>query len=154
MATTINVSETVAVAMAKGAKSASDKAAKELEVGDHEIEALVKVTGFIRKGADKDQVVHMAIPHWKVIGALLSKVNKATRNAVLKEAIQTALNMDKEQETQIKSEANEAIDQLKGMVKKTVSGNVTCHLNFEEITENIKVEATKIKDEVEETEIA
>jgi hypothetical protein len=133
------------IAIAKGIKAAAvKKASANLTVGEHQIDSIVRVRGMVKKGEDAEQVVHMSIPQWKLIGVLLSKVNDATMDSVMREALE----MDDAQETEIKERAKAAIDAIKGTSVKMTAGKVTTKLDFEEVSL-----ATAQEKEVAETEV-
>ena len=121
----------VIVAIAKGLKAKLVKeASADLSVGTHQIDALVRVTGQIKKGEDVEQIVHMKVPHWAIIAVLMSKVNGVTLDAVVREA----LSLPEEQVTAVKKQAAEAIDTVKAPAKSMTAGRVTTKLTFDLLT--------------------
>lgn len=126
---------TVAIAKALKTKEVS-AASNELDAGTYTIDELVRVQGTVTKGDDYDQVIHMKVPLWEIVAVLLSKVNGATMDAVVKEAV----SMPKEKVTEIKSKAQASIDKIKAPANSICAGKVTTNLTVapETVIEAVK----------------
>jgi len=117
------------VALAKGIKSTVvSNASKDLEAGVHIIDTTVRVRGIVNKGEDYEQVQHMKVDQWGMIAVLLSKVNGATIESVVREVN----GIDKDTITRIKLEAQKAMDKVKAPATVTTAGKVTTDLTFED----------------------
>lgn len=120
----------VTVAVAKGIKSAAvSMASGALTVGTHNIDTLVRVVGTITKGEDYEQVQHMKVDQWGMIAVLLSKINGATIESVVREVN----SVDPEYVTTIKKAAQEAMDKVKEPANVLTAGKVTTKLEISEV---------------------
>jgi len=125
------------LAIAKGIKPAVVKiASANLPTGQTDIDTTIRVKGYLRKAEDEMRLCHCQVPKWEVIAILLSKVNEATRQTVLKEVLAEALELEPEKVTAIKKEANKAIREIKDSFKQNHLGKVTSNLEFEVIADN------------------
>jgi hypothetical protein len=121
----------IKLALGKGIKTTEiKKASDELQAGTYQVDQIVRVRGTVTKGEDYEQIVHMTIPHWKIISVLFSKVNDATMESVIREAV----GLSSEDETKIKAAAQAAAETVKASGKKMVAGKVTTKLTFEPVT--------------------
>lgn len=94
--------------------------------GDHKGEVTFKLAYDIRVGEDHEAEVAASVP-WKALaGILFSKLNPATRDAVVREALTSAEGGGFELAEGVQNaEAEAAIAALMGTTRKTVSGKVT-----------------------------
>jgi hypothetical protein len=121
------MNDILTVGLAKGIKSAIVKEASDnIDAGEYTINELIRVQGTVRKGEDSEQIVHMTVPHWKLIAVLFSKVNGVTMDSVVKEMLE----LDDDKATVIKQKAKDALDKVKGPAKQTTAGKVTTKLEF------------------------
>ena len=133
-----SMNNVVTVAIAKGIKSAAEKAAaKAIEAGSYNVDTLIHVKGSVNKGEDYEQIIHMSVPHWNIIAVLLSKVNGLTMDAVVREA----LALPDSAVTEIKASAAKAIDTIKASATEVCQGKITTNLTFEEVG----IEGSKIQ---------
>ena len=134
------ITPALVLAIAKGLSTEDVKvASEEVGVGVHEIDALVRLKGTVKKGEDYEQVVHMKVPHWDVIEVLFSKVNGVTMESVIREA----MDLPKDRVKSVKKQAEEACKIIKNGAKQTCSGNVTTKIEFAEVVEESEREAVE-----------
>jgi len=122
--------ETLALAKAIK-KGALGKARPNVKSGTHEVDVLVRVHGSVTVGDDFEQIQHMKVPQWELIAVLLSKVNGATLESVVREALGFA---DKAELKRIKADAQVAVDKIKGTGKSPTKGKVTAKLEAERVS--------------------
>ncbi len=98
----------------------------EVPTGKHQGEVDFRLVYDITVGADHEAEVAQTVP-WKALaGILFGKLNAATRDAVLRDALEASDGGGFEvREGAVNDEAEAALKQLMGMTKKTVSGKIT-----------------------------
>ena len=135
------MNEILQIAIAKAVSDATyKKASMSLAAGRYRVNKVVRIKGVINKGEDSNQVVHMSIPHWKLIAVLMSKVNGITLDAVVREALE----LEDDKASEIKEQADAAIAVIKGTSKKMTAGKVTAKLEVVEIDNYVKAEVEEV----------
>lgn len=114
------LTEIEAAAVAKSAK-----VAKDLPVGTHNVDILVRIQGTITKGEDYTGTVYAAVPFDKLFAVAMSKLNGTTVAALMREALAEESDALLEQ---IKPQAQAAIAALVGTTEKIQSGKTTAKL--------------------------
>ena len=128
------MNELIKVAMVKGIKAN----AKEIPTGEHEVDAIVRVRGRIKKGEDFEQVIHLSADPWGLLAVAFSKLNGVTMDAIVKDAMneENAAMID-----DVKIRAKIAIEKAKQEKgKKAMTGKVTTDIYVEEITSVLPTE--------------
>ena len=77
-------------------------------------------TAVIKKGEDFTQTHHFSLPWEKMCAVLMSKLNGVTMDAVVREALEEGLDT-----TEIKVQAQKAMQDFKGLGVKSMGGKVT-----------------------------
>lgn len=132
------------LAIAKGLKKALvEEASATLQAGTYPVNEIIHMQGSIRKAEDSEQVVHMNIPYAKLVLALLSKVNKQTREKTIDEAIKVMESLTEEDELEIKGVVQGSWERLTEKAKKTTAGKVTTKLTFEVVTPELATAEVK-----------
>lgn len=128
----------VKLAVAKCGKAKEiTEISQSLGAGTYKVDCIVRVFGTVNKGEDFESVVHMKVPHWKLIATCLNKLNGVTVDAIVREA----LDISDEQEEVIKERVEAAIDTIKGTTKSTVSGKLTTALQMDIVSGKIPAQA-------------
>lgn len=98
----------------------------DVQPGDYKGEVTVRLVYDIRKGEDHEADVAQSVP-WKAIaGILFGKLNATTRDAVVRDLLESAEGGGFQLKDGVTNdEAEEALATLMGTTRKTVSGKVT-----------------------------
>ena len=127
-----NIIETLTLAAAKAVDSASLKTARAaVGVGTYPVDFLVRITGSFKVGEDYEQRLVAKADPFALLAVALSKLNGVTLEALVREALEA----DPEEIKEIKAQAAEAVQALKGPTMSPCKGKVTTELAFEIIEE-------------------
>lgn len=96
--------------------------------GKYPVDCFVHIQGGLTKGEPYNQRVAAAVDTWKVIGLLLNKLNGATIEAVVEEALATDFDG-----TDLKVAAEQAVMRLVASTERECSGKVTGSLVWAEV---------------------
>lgn len=117
-----NLNPAEVIALAKVVKDAeAKKASSELEVGDHDVDFVVRVTGSLKRGANYTQRIVAKADPWTLLAAALSHLNGVTVDSLVKEA----LTADPALIKSLKASAADAIGKVKGPTETACNGKVT-----------------------------
>jgi len=125
------------IAIAKSVKDKRSKAAgKEIEPGTYDVDLLVRVLGTFSKGEDFQQKLTAKINYTLLAALALSKVNAETRGKIVDDFIMAMGRSDTSEEhvkliTQIKSDIQPKLNEIKEMTTTTMSGKITTDLTTE-----------------------
>ena len=100
---------------------------KDLPVGEHHIDMLVRIFGTITKGKDYDSAVYQPIPFDQLFAIAMSKLNGVTIESIVREA----LDSDDIDASGVKDSVKEAIAALTDKAVKTCSGKTTAKISAE-----------------------
>lgn len=129
-----NLTNAEILAVTKVVSGKATKASKHLTVGDHEVDVTVRVQGIIKRGADYTQDIVNKIDTWLLLGVALSKLNGATAESLIREAMAIEETEKGDEMTKtIKDAAKVAIKKLKGTTETDCNGKVTHTLHVEEV---------------------
>lgn len=109
-----------------GSNASSREMRGEVEPGKYKGEASFTLHYDMTIGEDHEAEVAQTVP-WKAIaGALFGKLNAATRDKLIRELLESDANGGfKVNDEAVNAEAEDAIKQLMGSTRKTVSGKIT-----------------------------
>jgi phosphoenolpyruvate carboxylase len=131
LVTELNAVEASAVARALDSKSKVAKTASEiLAVGEHDVDVTIRVTGTLKRGEDEERPIANKID-WTLLSAvLLSHVNEATRNSVLREYKDASPELQKS----LKAEAVEGTKDLVSTTMTKCNGRITTKLEIQKVS--------------------
>ena len=98
-----------------------------VEVGVHDIDVLVRITGSLRVGEDYEQQLAAKADPWGLLAVALSKLNGVTLAALVREAQEAA----PDNARAIKQRAQEALASVKAPTLSPCRGKVTTDLEIE-----------------------
>lgn len=114
------------------AKFNDDKVRDAIGIGEYPIDTLVRVRGKMTVAPDHEAKVATAIPWQRLFALALSKLNNATVESLVAEALRA--NGQLEGATQeISERARVAVERIVGTSKRTVRGAVRVDLSIEEL---------------------
>jgi hypothetical protein len=123
------------VAVSKMIKTAvTSKASKNLAVGVHEVNALIRVQGSIKVGEDFEKRQTNTIDWMGLTAFALSKLNGVTIESLIAEYEANGV-----PKADIKKVAQDKVDDLRGTTWKTNNGPVTTDLQYEAVEELAEV---------------
>lgn len=129
-----NLTNAEILAVTKVVAGKATKASKHLAAGDHEVDVTVRVRGTVKRGEDYTQEIVNKVDTWLLFGVALSKLNGATAESIVREAIAIEESEDADALTKkVKDAAKVAIKQLKGTTETDCNGKVTYDLSIEEV---------------------
>lgn len=114
-----------------------------LEPGNYPVDCTVRIVGSLKKGKPVTQTYAAAADPWKVLAVALSKLNAATREAVIRDS----LTISDKDATVLKAQADDLIQKLVQPTERTRTGNVSAILAVEvvgEVVENNKCEVVDL----------
>lgn len=129
-----NLTNAEILAITKVVAGKATKASKHLAAGEHPVDVTVRVQGVIKRGEDYTQEIVNKIDTWLLLGVALSKLNGATAESIVREAM--AIEESEAGDTltkKVKDEAKVAIKKLKGTTDTDCNGKVTHTLHVEEV---------------------
>jgi hypothetical protein len=132
-----NLTSAEVLAVAKVAEKSKKTASGNLAEGEYPIKITVTIEGMVKRGADYPQRIVPKADFAAIAAVALSKVSPATREKILREA----LDADPELIAQIKTEANEAILAIKGTTWTECNGKVTHDLTLTVVEDGAASEA-------------
>lgn len=112
--------EIVAITKAIPTKAASEAKAA-LDVGEHDVDVTVRVTGSIKRGLDYNQKIVAKADPWLLLGVALSHLNGVTVDSIVRES----LTADPELVKSLKKTAQDAMDAVKAPTDTPCTGKVT-----------------------------
>jgi hypothetical protein len=134
------------MAISKAIKTAQvSSARKNLTVGTHEVNCLVRVKGSIKVGEDGTTNSWTKAKYDLLAGIALSHVNEATLKAIIREYVEIVKDNDSAEDKaiasakEIKSEADKALKEVLGSTEVFRSGTVTTKLEIEAVEELAEV---------------
>lgn len=129
-----NLTNAEILAVTKVVAGKATKASKHLAAGDHEVDVTVRVKGLVRRGEDYTQEIVNKIDTWLLLGVALSKLNGATAESIVREAIEIEESDAGDTLTKkVKEAAKVAIKKLKGTTDTDCNGKVTHDLAVVEV---------------------
>lgn len=129
-----NLTNAEALGVLKAAATAAKGASNDLAAGTYPIDVTVRVRGTVTRGKDYTQAIVGKIDTWLLLGVALSKLNGATAESIVREAI--AIEESDEGDTltkQVKDDAKAALAQLKGKTDTDCNGKVTHSLTLDTV---------------------
>ena len=122
------LSNAMTVAVAKVIKDAAAKEASgKLVAGEYPVDFTVRVKGSLKKGEDYESEIVAKADPWLLVAALLSKVNGATMESVVRDSLAA----DESLVEGLKASAADAIQKIKAATKTTCNGKITTKLAIE-----------------------
>lgn len=129
-----NLTNAEILAVTKVVSGKAPNASKHLTVGDHEVDVTLRIQGVIKRGKDYTQAIVNKIDVWLLLGVALSKLNGATAESLIREAMAIEETEAGDELTKtIKDAAKVAIKKLKGTTDTDCNGKVTHTLHVEEV---------------------
>lgn len=119
--------ETIALSKAITSKDAK-KASSELEVGEHEVNFLVHITGGLKRGEDYNQRIVAKADPWTLLTAALSHLNGITVASLVREALAA----DPKLVDSIKKEAKDSIEKITKPTNTACNGKITHDIEVED----------------------
>lgn len=122
----------IKIAKMATAKAVSDKELKPLSeslpTGLYQIDTTVRVYGTLKKGDPYTQRLAAKADPWKLLGLALNKLNAASIDAVVREALEST---NEDLGPAIKVEVDRAIRKVVADTETTIAGRVTAQLAWE-----------------------
>lgn len=132
-----NLTNAETLSVVKVLASQAGAASKGLAAGKYPIDVTVRVRGVVNKGDDYTQDIVGKIDTWLLLGVALSKLNGATAESIVREAVEIEASKDADALTkQVKDAAKAAIRNLKGTTATDCNGKVTHSLTAEVVVES------------------
>ncbi len=132
--------EILSVVKVLAAKAAT--ASKGLATGEYPIDVTVRVRGTVTKGDDYTQDIVGKIDTWLLLGVALSKLNGATAESIVREAVEIEQSANADALTkQVKDAAKSAIREIKGTTATDCNGKVTHSLTADAVEQADEAEA-------------
>jgi hypothetical protein len=129
-----NLTNAEILAITKVVAGKATKASKHLAAGEYEIDVTARIKGIVTRGKDYTQEIVNKIDTWLLLGVALSKLNGATAESIIREAIEIEESEKGDTLTKkVKDEAKVAIKKLKGTTETDCNGKVTHSLSIESV---------------------
>lgn len=125
----MNTLETIALAKAVS-PDAYRQLSDEVTEGTYVIDCTVRLKGTIKKGKPFEQAVAAAIDPWALLYRALSKLNGATIDSLVEEA----LSATEDETTEIKEQAKRAVARLVAAQKRTMPGRISAQMTWEVVS--------------------
>lgn len=129
-----NLTNAEILAITKVVAGKATKASKHLAAGEYDIDVTVRVKGTVKRGDDYTQAIVNKIDWALLLGVALSKLNGATAESIIREAIEIEESEKGDELTKtIKAAVGVGIKKLKGTTDTDCNGKVTHDLSVEEV---------------------
>jgi len=129
-----NLTNAEILAITKVVSSKATKASKHLAAGDHEVDVTLRIQGTVKRGKNYTQPIVNKIDWALLLGVALSKLNGATAESIIREAIEIEESEQGDELTKkIKEAVGTGIKKLKGTTDTDCNGKVTHSLSVESV---------------------
>ena len=113
-------------AIVEAAIAKAVKMPRNLPVGSHKVDIVVRIQGTLTKGEDYETTVYQSVPFDRLFAIALSKLNGVTAEMIVREALANEIETE-----EVKASVKEAVRELVDATVKTASGKTTAKLNTE-----------------------